>query len=85
METAPRTSPCFIAFVHKRGPSIRIPLPSLREDDHPPKCTCRQPLHAFALVGHRLAPNKKVRKRGEDVVLRRHERDLLGAVFGERV
>jgi hypothetical protein len=36
-------------------------------------------------VGPRLAPNEKVRERGEDVVLWRHERDLLGAVFGERV
>lgn len=85
METAPRTSPRLIAFIHKRGPSIRIPLPSPRANDHPPKPTRRQLLHALALPGRRLAPDTDVRERGEDVVLRRHERHPLGAVFCERL
>jgi hypothetical protein len=85
MQTVPRTPPRLITLEHKRSPSIRITLPDLWGDDHPPKRTCRQPLHALALVGRRLAPNKKVRERGEDVVLWRHERDLLGPVLCERV
>ena len=84
MKAAPRTPARLIALVHKWSPSIRIPLPSSRANDHSAKQTRRQLLHALALLGRRLTPHKKVRKRAEDVVLWRHERDLLGAVFCER-
>jgi len=91
METALRTPALLIALVHKRDPPTRnILLPSPRANDHPPKRTRGQPLHARALPGRRrlalaLAPDEEVRERAEDVVLRRHERDLLRGVLRERV
>src|SRR5882672_5199880 len=84
MNTAFRTSTRLIAFEDQRRPPIRVLLPSLRKNDHPAKDASRQPLHARALLCRRLAPDKDVRERGEDVVLRRHECDLLRAVFRER-
>ena len=76
-----------IALVHKRDPLTRnILLPSPRANDHPPKRTRGQPLHARALPGRPPAPDEEeVREHAEDVVLRRHERDLLRGVLRERV
>jgi hypothetical protein len=85
MEAALQTPAHLIAFVHKRGPSLRVLLPSLWEDDHPPKHARRQPLHTLALLGRQFTPDEKLCERSEDVMLRRHERDLLCAVLCERV
>ena len=85
MEAVLRTPARLIAFVHKRGPPLRVLLPSPWEDDHLPKRARRQPLHALALLGRQFAPDEKLCERGEDVMLRRHERDLLCAVLCERV
>ena len=85
METAFRTPARLIALENKRGPPTRVLLTSSRMNDHPSERTSRQPLHALALMCPCLGPKKDVRERGEDIVLRRHERYLLCAVLCERV
>src|SRR5258708_29161698 len=85
METAFRTRAHLIALENKRGPPTRVLLTSSRMNDHPSKRASRQPLHAIALMCPCLGPKKDVRERGEDIVLRRHERYLLCGVLCEGV
>lgn len=85
METAFRAPTRLIALENKRGPPTRVFPPHPRMNDHPAKRTSRQPLHALALMCPCLGPHKDVRDRGEDIVLRRHERDRLCAVLCEGV
>ncbi len=85
MKTAFRASARLIALKYKWRPPTRILLPSSRMYDHPAKRASRQPLHALALMCPCLRPNKYVRDRGEDIVLRRHERYLLCVVFRKGV
>lgn len=86
VEASLRASARFIAFIHKRYPPTRRVLPpSLWKNDHPSKHARRQSLHALALLGRQLAPDEKVCEGGEDIMLRRHERDLSCAMLCERV
>jgi hypothetical protein len=85
METAFRAPARLIALENKRGPPTRVLLTSSRMYDHPAERASRQPLYALALVCPCLGPNKDVRDRREDIVLRRHERYLLCAVLCEGV
>jgi len=85
VEAALRTSARLIPLEYEWYPPIRVLLPSLWENDHPPEHTCRQPLHALAVLSRWHAPDENVCERGEDVVLWRHKRDLLCAVLRERV